>query len=55
MTDPSDDKEAILVDTSGLRVDDVLASSDSPLLQALQRLSDEAHTEPTAGFSQGLS
>jgi len=55
MTELPDDRESILVDISGLRIEDILSCGDSPLLLSLRRLSAEAETEPTAGFGQGLS
>lgn len=55
MTQPPADKETVLVDVSGILLDDLLRNSESPLLESLRRLEEESDTEATAGFSQGLT
>jgi FXSXX-COOH protein len=55
MTQPPADKETVLVDVSGLPLDDLLRSSEDPLLESLRRVDEEAETEAIAGFAQGLT
>jgi hypothetical protein len=55
MTQPSADKETVLVDVSGIPLADLLANYDGPLLESLRRLAEETDTDATAGFAQGLS
>jgi hypothetical protein len=55
MTQPPADKETVLVDVSGLPLDELLRSSDGPLLESLHRIDEETNTETIAGFSQGLT
>jgi hypothetical protein len=55
MSQPLTDKESVLVDVSGVRIDDLLRSEASPLLESLRRLAAETDADPIAGFAQGLS
>lgn len=49
------DKETVLVDVSGLNLEDLLANKESPLLESLERLATETELEVEAGFSDGIS
>jgi hypothetical protein len=55
MDHPLTDKEAILVDVSGIRLEDLLRNDESPLAQSLKRIAAETDSDVVAGFSQGLS
>jgi hypothetical protein len=55
MTEPPIDKETVLVDVSGLPIDDLLSNTDSPLIESIRRLVAEADNEAIAGFNQGVS
>lgn len=55
MSQPPADKETVLVDVSGLQLDDLLQNVESPLLESLRRLNAEIDADPIAGFTQGLS
>jgi hypothetical protein len=49
------DKETVLVDVTGLHLDDLLHNSESPLLDSLRRLAGETDADAIAGFNQGLT
>lgn len=55
MDQPFTDKESILVDVSGVRLEDLLRNDESPLAQSLKRIAAETDSEAVAGFSQGLT
>ena len=55
MSQPPADKETVLVDVSGLPLNDLLQSTESPLMESLRRLADESDDDAIAGFSQGIS
>jgi FXSXX-COOH protein len=54
MSQPPADKETILVDVSGLSLDDLLENDESPLIESLRRLATESDTDAIAGFNQGM-
>ena len=55
MSQPPADKETVLVDVSGLHIDELLTNDESPLLESLRRLTADTDADVIAGFSQGLS
>lgn len=55
MSQPPIDKETVLVDVSGLEINELLSNDESPLLESLRRLAAETDTDAVAGFAQGLS
>jgi FXSXX-COOH protein len=55
MSQPPVDRETLLVDVTGVSLDDLLRNEESPLLESLRRIAAESETEIIAGFSQGLS
>jgi len=55
MSQPFADKESLLVDVSGMRLDELMLSVDGPLLESLRRIANDSDTDPIAGFSQGIS
>lgn len=55
MSHSPDDKETVLVDVTGLPLDDLLRNDEGPLVESLRRLAAETDTDATAGFTQGMS
>jgi hypothetical protein len=55
VSQPLVDRDGLLVDVSGIRIDDLMRCEESPLLQSLRRLAAETDSDAIAGFSQGMS
>ena len=55
MSEPSRDKETILVDVSHLDLEALLQSPESPLLESIRRIATEADGDAIAGFADGIS
>jgi hypothetical protein len=55
MSQPPVDKETVLVDVTGMQLDELLRNEESPLLESLRRLAAGTDTDAIAGFSQGMS
>ncbi len=49
------DRQSLLADVTRVRLDELMRSDDSPLLESLRRLEAETDSDAVAGFSQGMS
>ncbi|WP_160165880.1 hypothetical protein [Actinoplanes sp. OR16] len=55
MTESPADKETVLVDVSGIAIDDLIGNDEGPVLESLRRIAEEIDTDAVAGFAQGLN
>lgn len=55
MSEPDINEEALLIDVSGMRIDELMQSKESPLLDSLRRIAASSNNDPIAGFNQGLA